>query len=164
MIDPKMVEFTKYEGIPHLMLDEIIFAADKAIRALNWAIAEMQRRIEYFAQLHFRDIDEYNRNCEQIGSEKMPRIVIIVDELADLMSTGKKAVEEAINRLARLARAAGIHLVLATQRPSVDVISGTIKNNLPTRIALTLSSIATRVRSSTPAARRNCSVTATCCI
>lgn len=142
MIDPKMVEFTKYEGIPHLMLDEIIFAADKAIRALNWAIAEMQRRIEYFAQLHFRDIDEYNRNCEQIGSEKMPRIVIIVDELADLMSTGKKAVEEAINRLARLARAAGIHLVLATQRPSVDVISGTIKNNLPTRIALTLSSIA----------------------
>ena len=142
MIDPKMVEFTKYEGIPHLMLDEIIFAADKAIRALNWAISEMQRRIEYFAQLHFRDIDEYNRNCEQIGSEKMPRIVIIVDELADLMATGKKAVEEAINRLARLARAAGIHLVLATQRPSVDVISGTIKNNLPTRVALTLSSIA----------------------
>ena len=142
MIDPKMVEFTKYEGLPHLMLDEIIFAADKAIRALNWAISEMQRRIEYFASLHFRDIDEYNRNCAQIGAEKMPRIVIIVDELADLMATGKKAVEEAINRLARLARAAGIHLVLATQRPSVDVVSGTIKNNLPTRIALTLSSSA----------------------
>lgn len=142
MIDPKMVEFTKYEGIPHLMLDEIIFAADKAIRALNWAIGEMQRRIEYFSSMHYRDIDEYNRNCEQMGSEKMPRIVIIVDELADLMATGKKAVEEAINRLARLARAAGIHLVLATQRPSVDVISGTIKNNLPTRVALTLSSIA----------------------
>ena len=120
----------------------MIEISDKAIRALNWAVKEMRRRIEYFAQLHFRDIDEYNRNCAQIGCEKMPRIIIIADEFADLMATGKKAVEEAVNAIARLARAAGIHLILATQRPSVDVVSGTIKNNLPTRVALTLSSFA----------------------
>ena len=142
LIDPKLMEFSHYEGLPHLMLNEIIFSADKAIRALNWAVKEMRRRIEYFAQLHFRDIDEYNRNCAQIGCEKMPRIIIIADEFADLMATGKKAVEEAVNAIARLARAAGIHLILATQRPSVDVVSGTIKNNLPTRVALTLSSFA----------------------
>ena len=142
LIDPKLMEFSHYEGLPHLMLNEIIFSADKAIRALNWAVKEMRRRIEYFAQLHFRDIDEYNRNCAQIGCEKMPRIIIIADEFADLMATGKKAVEEAVNALARLARAAGINLILATQRPSVDVVSGTIKNNLPTRVALTLSSLA----------------------
>ena len=135
LIDPKRVEFSAYAGIPHLMLDEIVCDVDKAIRALNWAIAEMERRIAYLSSLKYSDIADYNRDCEKLGYPKMPRIVIIVDELADLMAQGKKAVEEAINRLARLARAMGIHLILATQRPSVDVISGTIKNNLPTRIA-----------------------------
>ena len=142
MVDPKRVELSVYAGIPHLMLDEIICDVDKAIRALNWAIAEMQRRIEYLSTLHYRDIDEYNQNCEKEGYEKMPRIVLIVDELADLMAQGKKAVEDAINRIARLARAVGIHLILATQRPSVDVVSGTIKNNLPSRVAFKVTSIA----------------------
>ena len=140
LIDPKHVEFTAYAGLPHLMLDEIVCDVDKAIRALNWAIAEMERRIAYLSSLKYSDIADYNRDCEKMGYPKMPRIVIIVDELADLMAQGKKAVEEAINRLARLARAMGIHLILATQRPSVDVISGTIKNNLPTRVALRVSS------------------------
>lgn len=141
MVDPKRVELSVYAGIPHLMMDEIICDVDKAIRALNWAIAEMQRRIEYLSQLRYRDIDEYNQNCEKEGYEKMPRIVLIVDELADLMAQGKKAVEDAINRIARLARAVGIHLILATQRPSVDVVSGTIKNNLPSRVAFKVTSL-----------------------
>lgn len=135
LIDPKRVELSVYAGIPHLMLDEIVCDVDKAIRALNWAIGEMNRRIQFLSEQKFRDIDEYNKNCTAAGFEKMPRIVIVVDELADLMSLGKKAVEDSINRIARLARAVGIHLILATQRPSVDVISGTIKNNLPTRVA-----------------------------
>ncbi len=135
LVDPKRVELSVYEGIPHLLLDEIVCDADKAIRALNWAITEMSRRIEYFASLKYRNIDDYNQECEKQGLERMPRIVIIVDELADLMYTGKKAVEDSINRIARLARAVGIHLILATQRPSVDVVSGTIKNNLPSRVA-----------------------------
>ncbi len=140
MVDPKRVELSVYSGIPHLMLDEIICDVDKAIRALNWSIAEMQRRIEYLSSLKYRDIDEYNQNCEKEGYEKMPRIIVIVDELADLMAQGKKAVEDAINRIARLARAVGIHLILATQRPSVDVVSGTIKNNLPSRVAFKVTS------------------------
>ncbi len=140
LIDPKRVELSMYKGIPHLLMDEIIFDTDKAIRALNWAIAEMERRIKHLAETGFRDIEEYNADCVKHGYELMPRIVIIVDEFADLMSTGKKAVEETINRIARLARAAGIHLILATQRPSVDVVSGTIKNNLPTRVAFRVSS------------------------
>ncbi len=140
LVDPKRVELSVYEGIPHLMLDEIICDVDKAIRALNWAITEMNRRILFLSEQKYRDIDEYNSNCEKDGFEKMPRIVIIVDELADLMAMGKKAVEDSINRLARLARAVGIHLILATQRPSVDVVSGTIKNNLPTRVAFKVTS------------------------
>lgn len=140
LIDPKRVELSVYEGIPHLLMDEIICDVDKAIRALNWSIGEMNRRIEYLSNLKYRDIDEHNQDCEKNGFEKMPRIVIIVDELADLMAMGGKSVEESINRVARLARAVGIHLILATQRPSVDVISGTIKNNLPTRVAFKVTS------------------------
>ena len=135
LVDPKRVEMTDYAGLPHLMLDEIICDVDKAIRALNWAITEMNRRILFLEANKYRNIDDYNADCAKSGNEKMPRIVVVVDELADLMSLGKRAVEDAINRIARLARAVGIHLILATQRPSVDVISGTIKNNLPTRIA-----------------------------
>ncbi len=135
LIDPKKVELLVYEGLPHLLMDEIIYEMDKAIRALNWTMKEMQRRIDFLSDMGYRDIDEYNREAPSRGLEKMPRIVVIVDEFAELMSLGKKAVEDAINRLARLSRATGMHLVLATQRPSIDVISGTIKNNFPSRIA-----------------------------
>jgi DNA segregation ATPase FtsK/SpoIIIE-like protein len=135
LIDPKRVELIVYEKIPHLLMDEIIVDVDKAIKALQWVIKEMERRTEFFAKHSYRDIDEYNYYGVRDGFPKMPRIAIVIDELADLMDMGKKAVEDSINRLARLARAAGIHLIVATQRPSVDVISGTIKNNLPTRIA-----------------------------
>ncbi len=140
LIDPKRIEMSVYAGIPHLLMDEIICDTDKAIRALNWAISEMERRIKFLAEVNYRDIDEYNADCQRNGYEKMPRIVIIVDEFADLMSTGKKAVEDTVNRIARLARAVGIHLMLATQRPSVDVISGTIKNNFPSRVAFKVTS------------------------
>ena len=140
LVDPKRVEMSSYAGLPHLMLDEIVCDVDKAIRALNWAITEMNRRIMFLEANRFRNIDDYNEDCAKSGNEKMPRILIVVDELADLMSLGKRAVEDAINRLARLARAVGIHLILATQRPSVDVISGTIKNNLPTRTAFRVTS------------------------
>ena len=140
LIDPKRIEMSVYAGIPHLLMDEIICDTDKAIRALNWAISEMERRIKFLADVNYRDIDEYNADCQKNGYEKMPRIVIIVDEFADLMSTGKKAVEDTVNRIARLARAVGIHLMLATQRPSVDVISGTIKNNFPSRVAFKVTS------------------------
>lgn len=140
LIDPKRIEMSVYAGIPHLLMDEIICDTDKAIRALNWAISEMERRIKFLAEVNYRNIDEYNADCQKNGYEKMPRIVIIVDEFADLMSTGKKAVEDTVNRIARLARAVGIHLMLATQRPSVDVISGTIKNNFPSRVAFKVTS------------------------
>lgn len=140
MIDPKRVELSMYAGIPHLLMDEIICDTDKAIRALNWAIEEMNRRIKFLSEVGFQNIDDYNESCQKSGMKKVPRIIIIVDEFADLMSTGKKAVEDTVNRIARLARAAGIHLLLATQRPSVDVISGTIKNNFPSRMAFKVTS------------------------
>ncbi len=139
LIDPKKVEFTVFDGLPHLMLNEIISDPQKAVTALNWAIKEMERRYTLFEQktrsgTAVRNIDEYNDAfAEEEG--KIPKIVIVVDELADLMSFAKKDIEERIQRLAAKARAAGIHLVLATQRPSVDVITGVIKGNLPTRIA-----------------------------
>lgn len=140
LVDPKRVEMTIYAGIPHLLMDEIICDTDKAIRALNWSIQEMERRMKFFAEVGYRDIESYNEGAVKNGMEKMARIVIIVDEFADLMATGKKAVEDSVNRIARLARATGIHIVLATQRPSTDVISGTIKNNLPSRIAFKVTS------------------------
>ncbi|MCM1306615.1 MAG: FtsK/SpoIIIE domain-containing protein [Bacteroides sp.] len=140
LVDPKRVEMTIYAGIPHLLMDEIICDTDKAIRALNWSIQEMERRMKYFAEVGYRDIESYNADVSRHGHDKMARIIIIVDEFADLMSTGKKAVEDSVNRIARLARATGIHIVLATQRPSTDVISGTIKNNLPSRIAFKVTS------------------------
>ena len=140
LVDPKRVEMSIYAGIPHLLMDEIICDTDKAIRALNWGIQEMERRMSYFAEVGYRDIESYNADVSVHGHEKMARIVIVVDEFADLMSTGKKAVEDTVNRIARLARATGIHLVLATQRPSVDVISGTIKNNFPSRVAFKVTS------------------------
>ncbi len=139
LIDPKKIEFTPYDGLPHLMINEIITDTQKAIMSLNWAIKEMERRYGLFEQktrsgTAVRNINEYNANLTP-DEEKLPKIVIVVDELADLMSVAKKDIEERIQRLTQKARAAGIHLVIATQRPSVDVITGVIKGNLPTRMA-----------------------------
>ena len=146
MIDPKVVELSVYNGIPHLMIP-VVTDPKKAAGALHWGVAEMTDRYKKFADYNVRKIDEYNKKIEQMETndgqplpEKMPQIVIIVDELADLMMVAPGEVEESICRLAQLARAAGIHLVIATQRPSVDVITGLIKANMPSRIAFAVSS------------------------
>ena len=135
MIDPKMLELSTYEGIPHL-LHPVVTNAAKAAQALKWAVREMMDRYTILASKNARSITSYNAEAE----EPMPYIVIIVDELADLMMVSSKDVESAITRLAQMARAAGIHLVLATQRPSVDVITGLIKANFPARIAFKVAS------------------------
>ncbi len=136
MIDPKMVELSNYNGIPHLMVP-VVTDSKKAASVLNWAVQEMEKRYAKFAELGVRKMADYN---DAVPEDKMPAIVIIIDELADLMMVAPKDVEEAIFRLAQKARAAGIHLVLATQRPSVDVITGTIKTNIPSRISFAVSS------------------------
>ena len=144
MIDPKVVELSVYNGIPHLVIP-VVTDPKKAAAALNWAVKEMTVRYKKFADAGVRDLKGYNEYVEFNKDEddsliKMPQIVIIVDELADLMMVSASEVEEAICRLAQLARAAGIHLVIATQRPSVDVITGLIKANMPSRIAFAVSS------------------------
>jgi S-DNA-T family DNA segregation ATPase FtsK/SpoIIIE len=145
MIDPKMVELSVYNGIPHLLIP-VVTDPKKASAALAWAVNEMTERYSRFAQLEVRDMKGYNAKVSadpsyaEEGHEKMPQIVIVVDELADLMMVAAKEVEESICRLAQLARAAGIYLILATQRPSVDVITGLIKANMPSRIAFSVSS------------------------
>lgn len=136
LIDPKMVELSNYNGIPHL-LTPVVTDAKKAAAALNWAVQEMERRYEVFATAGVRDISRYN---ELHPETRLPLILIIIDELADLMMVAPVDVEDAICRLAQKARAAGLHLVLATQRPSVDVITGTIKANVPSRISFAVSS------------------------
>ncbi|MCL1901500.1 MAG: FtsK/SpoIIIE domain-containing protein, partial [Firmicutes bacterium] len=136
LIDPKRVEFNIYADIPHLLIKSIINEQDKAISAFNWAIEEMERRFALFKKKNAKDIDSYNDRIDKSAENKLARILIVVDELAELMSSKKAGeVEEKIQRLAQLSRAAGIHLVLATQRPSVDVITGLIKANMPSRIA-----------------------------
>ena len=146
MIDPKMVELSVYNGIPHLLIP-VVTDPKKASSALAWAVNEMTERYQKFAQLEVRDMKGYNAKLASDPSltadgehAKMPQIVIVVDELADLMMVAAKEVEESICRLAQLARAAGIYLILATQRPSVDVITGLIKANMPSRIAFSVSS------------------------
>lgn len=148
LVDPKQVELKVYNGIPHL-LTPVVTDPKKAAGALNWAVAEMTKRYQMFSECNVRNIQGYNEKVREVQEsgkvdedalEKMPQIVIIVDELADLMMVAKAEVEEAIVRLAQLARAAGIHLVIATQRPSVDVVTGLIKANVPSRIALSVSS------------------------
>ena len=138
MIDPKVVELSIYNGIPHLLIP-VVTDAKKAAGALMWAVQEMVHRYSLFAEKGVRDIKGYNKILENDG-EKLPHIVIIIDELADLMMVAAKDVEDAICRLAQMARAAGMHLVIATQRPSVDVITGLIKANVPSRIAFAVSS------------------------
>lgn len=144
LIDPKQVEFTPYNGLPHLLVPNVITSTEKALNAMSWSIDEMERRYSLFSKFGVRNIEEYNDTVEvkSFMAEKLYYIVLVVDELADLMSQSKKEFEEKIMRLTQKSRAAGIHLVLATQRPSVDVITGTIKNNLPTRIAFAVSSFA----------------------
>ena len=146
MIDPKVVELNVYNGIPHLMIP-VVTDPKKASAALAWGVAEMTNRYKKFADAGVRDLKGYNQKAESgavddegLPIKKMPQIVIIVDELADLMMVASKEVEESICRLAQLARAAGIHLIIATQRPSVDVITGLIKANMPSRIAFSVSS------------------------
>lgn len=146
MIDPKVVELSVYNGIPHLFIP-VVTDPKKAAGALNWAVAEMTDRYNKFAQYNVRDLKGYNAKVESITNiedekkpKKLPQIVIIVDELADLMMVAPGEVEDSICRLAQLARAAGIHLIIATQRPSVNVITGLIKANMPSRIAFSVSS------------------------
>ncbi len=145
LIDPKTVEFEPYNGIPHLLVP-VVTDPRKAAGALGWAVTEMEKRYKMLSDRKVRNIEEYNAFVETLQDdednevEKMPYIVIMIDEFADLMQTASKEVEDSIARIAAKARAAGIHLLLATQRPSVDVITGVIKANIPTRIALTTSS------------------------
>ena len=139
MVDPKVVELSVYNGIPHLLIP-VVTDPKKAAGALAWAVQEMDNRYNLFAEKGVRDLIGYNKAAEHEGEGKLPQIVIIIDELADLMMVAAKEVEESICRLAQKARAAGMHLVIATQRPSVDVITGLIKANVPSRIAFAVSS------------------------
>lgn len=139
MVDPKVVELGIYNGIPHLLVP-VVTDPGKAAGALNWAVTEMLGRYKRFADNNVRDIKGYNKLARSQGLEPMPQVVIIIDELSDLMMAAPKDVEDAICRLAQMARAAGMHLVIATQRPSVDVITGVIKANIPSRIAFAVSS------------------------
>ena len=140
LIDPKVVELAEYNGIPHLLMP-VVTEPRKAAGALGSAVAEMERRYHLFAENNVRDIKSFNRlAAETDGLEKLPYIAIIIDELADLMMVAGKEVEDYICRIAQKARAAGMHLIVATQRPSVDVITGLIKANIPSRIAFAVSS------------------------
>ncbi|WP_071027402.1 FtsK/SpoIIIE family DNA translocase [Peptoniphilus raoultii] len=141
LIDPKVVELGVYNGIPHLLIP-VVTNPKKAGYALSWAVGEMEKRYKLFSEMQVRDIKSYNKKLEKEGreGEKLARIVIIVDELADLMMVAAKEVEDYIIRLAQMARAAGMYLIIATQRPSVDVITGIIKANIPSRIAFAVSS------------------------
>lgn len=139
LIDPKVVELSIYNGIPHLMIP-VVTDPKKAASALNWAVTEMIKRYNKFAENGVRDIKSYNKKVRDLQEENMPQIVIIIDELADLMMASPAEVEDSICRLAQMARAAGLHLIVATQRPSVDVITGTIKANIPSRLSFAVSS------------------------
>jgi S-DNA-T family DNA segregation ATPase FtsK/SpoIIIE len=140
MIDPKRVELNIYNGIPHLLIP-IITDASQAIKVLNWAISEMEKRFKIFAEAGVRNLDGYNEYVRNIDNdtETLPYIIIVIDELADLMLSSPVKAEESLCRLAQMTRATGIHLIIATQRPSVDIITGSIKVNFPSRIAFAVS-------------------------
>ena len=137
MIDPKQVELSMYEGLPHMVVPKVIKEPEKAVNALAWAVDEMERRFNLISEVGVRNIEEYNKTEKVVQRlvKKMPYIVIIFDEFADFMAVAKNEIEDKVRRLAGKARAAGIHLILATQRPSTDVVTGTLKGNLPARIA-----------------------------
>lgn len=139
MIDPKVVELSIYNGIPHLYMP-VVTDPKKAANALRWAVDEMNRRYRLFAENSVRDINGYNEFLKLEGEKPLPLVLIVIDELADLMTVASKDVEEQISRLAAMARAAGLHMIIATQRPSTDVITGVIKSNVPSRIAFAVSS------------------------
>lgn len=139
MIDPKMVELGIYNGIPHLYVP-VVTDPKKAAGALQWSVVEMLKRYRLFSEIGVRDLTGYNAHQKSIGEQTMPRVVIVIDELADLMLVASKEVEESICRVAQMGRAAGMHLVIATQRPSADVITGLMKANIPSRIAFAVSS------------------------
>ena len=139
MIDPKMVELGIYNGIPHLFVP-VVTDPKKAAGALQWAVVEMLKRYRLFSEVGVRDLAGYNNHQKNIGEPTMPRVVIVIDELADLMLVASKEVEESICRVAQMGRASGMHLIIATQRPSADVITGLMKANIPSRIAFAVSS------------------------
>jgi S-DNA-T family DNA segregation ATPase FtsK/SpoIIIE len=155
MVDPKRVELVNFNGIPHLR-EPVVVEMDKAVAALQSAVAEMDRRFQLFAKQGARNIDIYNHIVEgKTDAERLPYLIVIVDELADLMMISPEEVERAITRLAQMARATGIHLILATQRPSVDVVTGLIKANFPSRISFAVTSqIDSRVVLDTPGAEK----------
>ncbi len=144
LVDPKQVEFTLYNGLPHMLIPNVITNPEKAMQALDWVISEMERRFTLFSQARVRNLEEYNNTEEVISelNEKLPYIVFIIDEIGDLMLNNKKEIEEKIQKITQKSRAAGIHLIVATQRPSVDVITGKIKANLNSRIAFAVASFA----------------------
>ena len=179
MIDPKMLELSIYDGIPHLLCP-VVTDMREAGQALNWCVAEMEKRYRLLSHAGVRNLDGFNQKVEQAKAagkpllnpfslnpddpeplEKLPLIVVVIDELADLMMTERKSVEQQIARLAQKARAAGIHMIVATQRPSVDVVTGLIKANIPTRMALPYKAKSTAAPFLTKWVRTNCSNTAT---
>lgn len=139
MVDPKQVELTPYNGIPHLTRP-VITDAEKAVSALDEAVKEMERRYQAFAEIGVKKLSEYNEKAEQFQADEVPRLIIVIDELADLMMASDSEVESSIVRIAQKGRAAGLHLLIATQRPTVDVVTGMIKANIPTRIAFKVAS------------------------
>ena len=154
MIDPKMVELSVYNGTPHL-LSPVVTEVDRAAGVLFWAVKEMERRYQLCSKANARDLERYNLYLEKRNEKTLPYIVIVVDEMADLMMAAPEEVEKHICRLAQMARAVGIHLIIATQRPSVDVITGLIKANFPARIAFAVSSqVDSRVILDVPGAER----------
>ena len=154
LVDPKRVELTSYNGIPHL-LAPVIVDAEHVVGALQWMLREMDNRYRKFSESHSRNIADYNAYCARIGEKKLPYLLIVIDELADLMMLAPDETERAITRLAQLARATGIHLIIATQRPSTDILTGLIKANFPARIAFAVaSSVDSRVILDQPGAER----------
>ncbi|MGN0986003.1 MAG: DNA translocase FtsK 4TM domain-containing protein, partial [Candidatus Enterenecus sp.] len=139
MVDPKMVELGVYNGIPHLLIP-VVTDPKKAAGALQWAVNEMMKRYRTFSEIGAKDLESYNNHARREGKDTMPQIVVVIDELADLMLVAAKEVEESICRVAQMGRAAGMHLVIATQRPSADVITGLMKANIPSRIAFAVAS------------------------
>jgi S-DNA-T family DNA segregation ATPase FtsK/SpoIIIE len=139
MIDPKMVELVNFNGIPHL-LSPVVVEAKQVVGTLRWLLREMDRRYKLFSAIQARNVDDYNQNMVQDGSQPLPYIVVLIDELADLMLASPDEVESSLCRLAQMSRATGIHLVVATQRPSVDVVTGLIKANFPARISFAVTS------------------------
>jgi len=139
MVDPKMVELTNFNGIPHLLVP-VVIEIERVVATLKWVTNEMDRRYKLFSKAGARNIDMYNQMRVSRGEDKLPYIVVLIDELADLMMVAPEEIERSICRIAQLARATGIHLVIATQRPSVDVVTGLIKANFPARISFAVTS------------------------